>query len=139
MQERSQTLPAAAGIDAGQRYLTSACRPAPSFGPNRPEAFPALFARLKREGVERVALEAIGSYTHALVQALAAAGFAVGLVNLRRIRAFRSPRQTRQDRRRDAGLITRFADRMRDAFRPLPTPTRSRLRRCPTAGASSPK
>ena len=67
----------------------SACRPAPSFGPptgprpSPPARTPQ--ARGRRTGV----LEAIGSYTHALVQALAAAGFAVGLVNPRRIKAFR--------------------------------------------------
>ena len=63
-------------------------------------------------------LEAIGSYTHALVQALAAAGFAVGLVNPRRIKAFRVAEGKRaKTDRLDAGLITR----------------------CPPAGASSPK
>ena len=116
------TFPATAGIDAGQRHLDVGLPSGTIFRTeNRPEAFPALLARLKREGVERVVLEAIGSYTHALVQALAAAGFAVGLVNPRRIKAFRVAEGKRaKTDRLDAGLITRFADRMRDAFRPLP-------------------
>ena len=101
------TFPAAAGIDAGQRYLDVGLPSGTVFRTaNRPEAFPALLARLKREGVERVVLEAIGSYTHALVQALAAAGFAVGLVNPRRIKAFRVAEGKRaKTDRLDAGLI----------------------------------
>ncbi len=135
------TFPAAAGIDAGQRYLDVGLPSGTVFRTaNRPEAFPALLARLKREGVERVVLEAIGSYTHALVQALAAAGFAVGLVNPRRIKAFGVAEGKRA---RPTGWTPASSRASLIACATpsalCPTPTRSRLRRCPRAGASSPK
>jgi transposase len=56
------------------------------------------------------------------VQALDAAGFAVGVVNPRRIKAFREAEGKRaKTDRLDAGLIARFALVMTDALRPLPS------------------
>ncbi len=73
--------------------------------------------------MRRVVLEAIGPYTLRLVHRLASAGFEVGLVNPRRIKAFREAegRRAKTDRL-DAALIARFALRMADTLRPLPTP-----------------
>jgi transposase len=84
---------------------------------------------LVREGVRRVILEAIGPYAQRLVSALARAGFEVGLVNPRRIKAFREfeGRRAKTDRL-DARLIARFALAMTDAIRPLPTAEQLALR-----------
>jgi len=77
---------------------------------------------LTQAGVGRVVLEAIGPYARQLVSALAVAGFEVGLINPRRIKAFREfeGRRAKTDRL-DARLIARFALAMTDAIRPLPT------------------
>ncbi len=121
----TSSLPAiAAGIDAGQRFLDVAFAPSgKTFRvPNVAEGIATLIARLAEHGVSRVILEAIGPYAQRLVQALAAAGFEVGIVNPRRIKAFRDAegRRAKTDRL-DARLIARFALVMREAIRPLPS------------------
>lgn len=113
----------AAGIDAGLRHLDVAFAPSgKAFRvANVAEGVAVLVQRLVREGVRRVVLEAIGPYAHRLVQALCLAGFEVGVVNPRRIKAFREAegRRAKTDRL-DARLIARFALVMSDAVRPLP-------------------
>ena len=113
----------AAGIDAGLRHLDVAFAPSgKAFRvANAPEGVAALVERLAREGVRRVVLEAIGPYAQRLVAALSLAGFEVGVVNPRRIKAFRDAegRRAKTDRL-DARLIARFALVMSDAVRPLP-------------------
>jgi transposase len=114
----------AAGIDAGQRFLDVGLAPSgKTFRvPNLAEGIATIVERLTREGVKRVVLEAIGPYAQRLVQALAIAGFEVGIVNPRRIKAFREAegRRAKTDRL-DARLIARFALAMSDAVRPLPS------------------
>jgi transposase len=114
----------AAGIDAGQRFLDVGFAPSgKTFRvPNLAEGIAAIIERLTRERVRRVVLEAIGPYAQRLVQALAAAGFEVGVVNPRRIKAFRDAegRRAKTDRL-DARLIARFALAMSEAVRPLPS------------------
>lgn len=69
----------------------------------------------------RVALEAIGPYAEALLQALSAAGIAVGAVDPRRIKAWRIAEGGRaKNDRLDAALIARFALLMPDIVRPVP-------------------
>lgn len=113
-----------AGIDVGQRFLDVALAPTgPSFRVrNTPDAIHALVRRLCGLAVTRVVLEAIGHAAEPLVRALAQAGFQVGLVNPRRITAFREAegRRAKTDRL-DAALISRFALLMSEAIRPLPT------------------
>jgi transposase len=120
----SCSLAIAAGIDAGQRFLDVALAPSgKSFRvPNLTEGIAIVLDRLLQAGVRRVVLEAIGPYAQRLVQALAGAGFEVSLVNPRRIKAFREAegRRAKTDRL-DARLIARFALRMSDAVRPLPS------------------
>jgi transposase len=120
----SSSLAIAAGIDAGQRFLDVALAPSgKSFRvPNLAEGIAIVLDRLLQAGVRRVVLEAIGPYAQRLVQALAGAGFEVGLVNPRRIKAFREAegRRAKTDRL-DARLIARFALRMDEAVRPLPS------------------
>lgn len=119
------TAPNVAGIDVGKAFLDVACAPQPaSFRvPNAPAGIAALVGRLRRRGVRRVVIEAIGSYARPLIAALAEAGLAVGIVNPRRIKAFRDAegRRAKTDRL-DAALIARFALAMTDAVRPLPSP-----------------
>lgn len=113
-----------AGIDAGQRFLDIGLAPSgQTFRlPNAATAFGPLLERLRQAGVQRVVLEAAGTYAQPVLQALAEAGFAVGVVNPRRIKAFRDAegRRAKTDRL-DAGLIARFALVMTDAVRPLPS------------------
>lgn len=127
----SQCLALAAGIDVGQRFLDIGLAPSgKTFRvPNAAEGIAAIVERLTLEGVGRVVLEAIGPYAARLVSALASAGFEVGLVNPRRIKAFREfeGRRAKTDRL-DARLIARFALAMTDAIRPLPTAEQMALR-----------
>jgi transposase len=114
----------AAGIDVGQRFLDIGLAPSgKTFRvPNVAEGIATIVERLRQEGVGRVVLEAIGPYAQRLVHALAHAGFEVGLINPRRIKAFRDAegRRAKTDRL-DARLIARFAMAMTDAVRPLPS------------------
>jgi transposase len=113
-----------AGIDVGKTFLDVACAPrAASFRvPNAPAGIAALVGRLKHAQVGRVVIEAIGAYARPLIAALQRAGLAVGIVNPRRIKAFRDAegRRAKNDRL-DAALIARFALAMKDAIRPLPS------------------
>lgn len=114
----------AAGIDAGQRFLDVGLAPSgKTFRmPNAAEGIATIVERLAQQGVRRVVLEAIGPYAQRLVAALSVAGFEVGIVNPRRIKAFRDAegRRAKTDRL-DARLIARFALAMTDAIRPLPS------------------
>lgn len=121
----------AAGIDVGKSWLDVGLAPeGRSFRvANSGAGIETLIERLRRAGAERVVLEAIGPYGRAVVRALSGAAFAVGEVNPRRIKAFREVegRRAKTDRL-DAGLIARFALRMSDAFRPLPSADQQALR-----------
>jgi transposase len=132
MSETVSTAPLlAAGIDAGQRFLDVGFAPiGKGFKvANTVSGITELVARLTRAGVRRVVLEAIGSYAQRLVEALVAAGFEVGIVNPRRIKAFREAegRRAKTDRL-DAALIARFALFMSDAIRPLPSQAEQSLK-----------
>ena len=112
-----------AGIDAGQRFLDLGLAPSgqTSRYENNASGIARLLERLQQAGVARVVLEAIGSSARPLLLALAEAGLPVGIVNPRRIKAFRDAegRRAKTDRL-DAQLIARFALVMDDAVRPLP-------------------
>ncbi|WP_349644336.1 IS110 family transposase [Rhodopseudomonas sp. BR0M22] len=124
-------LAVAAGVDAGQRFLDVALAPSgQTFRmPNLTEGIAEIIARLERSGVRRVVLEAIGPYAEPLVKALSVAGFEVGIVNPRRIKAFREAEGGRaKTDRLDARLIARFALTMPETLRPLPTDTQLELK-----------
>jgi transposase len=128
----SHAITIAAGIDAGQRFLDVGFAPSgKTFRvPNLADGIATLINRLVLAGVNRVVLEAIGPYAQRLVQALSAAGFEVGIVNPRRIKAFREAegRRAKTDRL-DARLIARFALIMSDdALHPLPSPEQQVLK-----------
>jgi transposase len=117
-------IPAAAGIDAGKAFLDVAFAPkTTSFRvANSTAGINAILARLRKAGIGHVVLEAIGTYAAPLVRALARRGFAVSVVNPRRIKAFREAEGKRaKTDRLDAALIARFALAMSDAIHPMPS------------------
>jgi len=114
----------AAGVDVGRDWLDVAVAPrGRTFrAPHAPKGVEGVVARLKRAGVVRVVLESIGGYGAALVRALARAGFEVGVVDPRRVKALRTAEGGRaKTDRLDAGLIARFALLMSDVARPVPS------------------
>jgi transposase len=114
----------AAGVDVGRDYLDVAFAPAGRGfrAPNTPGGVETILERLRRAGVRKVVMESIGSFGARLVRALAEAGFEVGVVDPRRIKALRlaEGRRAKTDRL-DAALIARFALAMQDAARPVPS------------------
>lgn len=114
----------AAGIDVGKDHLDVGVLPGGGVFrvPNAPTGTARIVERLKRDKVRRVVLEAIGPYAACLIASLRKGGFEVGVVNPRRIKAFRDAegRRAKTDKL-DARLIARFAVSMTDALRPLPT------------------
>jgi transposase len=114
----------AAGIDVGRDFFDVGVEPAGRVfrTVNGPKGVQAVVERLKREGVGRVVLESIGGYAQPLVRALAQAGFQVGVIDPKRIRALRiaEGKKAKTDRL-DAKLIARFALIMTDAARPAPS------------------
>jgi transposase len=125
------TVAIAAGIDAGKSVIDVGFSPSgKTFRvPNLADGIVTIIDRLTRTGIKRVVLEAIGPYAQRLVHALAIAGFEVGIVNPRRIKAFRDAegRRAKTDRL-DARLIARFALAMSDAVQPLPGPEQQILK-----------
>lgn len=113
----------AAGVDVGRDYLDVALAPTGKWfrTANAPAGIGVVVERLKRRGVRRVVLESIGPYGARLVRALASAGFEVGVVDPRRIKALRTAEGGRaKTDRLDAHLIARFALSMSAAARPVP-------------------
>lgn len=117
------TYACAAGVDVGGEFLDVGLAPSGAvFRTGNTEAgVEAVIARLKREGAGKVILESIGGPGRRLVRSLAKAGFEVGVVDPRRIKALRiaEGRRAKTDAL-DAGLIARFALSMQDAARPVP-------------------
>ena len=121
----------AAGVDVGRDSLDVAMAPTGRGfrAPNVAKGIEVVVDRLKRAGVTRVVLESIGTYGQRLVRALAEAGFEVGIVDPRRIKALRLAEGKRaKTDRLDARLIARFALLMSDAARPLPDAEAFKLR-----------
>lgn len=113
----------AAGVDVGRDFLDVGLAPSGQVfrTANGPQGIETVVARLRRLGVGKVVLESIGGYGARLVRALAEAGFEVGVVDPKRIRALRIAEGKRaKTDRLDAGLIARFALIMQDAARPVP-------------------
>ncbi len=125
------TIVCAAGVDVGRDYLDVALAPrGQAFRvANAPAGIGAVVDRLKRAGAGRVVLESIGGYGARLVRALAEAGFDVGVIDPKRIRALRIAEGKRaKTDRLDAKLIARFALIMQDAARPVPSPKAFEIR-----------
>lgn len=127
----SMTQLCAAGVDIGRDYFDVGLAPSGRTfrAPNAPKGVEAVVARLKRAGVVKVVLESIGTYGARLVRALAQAGFEVGVVDPRRIKALRLAEGGRaKTDKLDAGLIARFALLMQDVARPVPSPEAFEIR-----------
>jgi transposase len=121
----------AAGVDVGRDFLDLAVAPSGFFKRvgNAPKGVAALIGHLRRAGVTRVVIEAIGSYAARLTEALREGGFEVGVVDPRRIRAWRTAEGGRaKTDRLDAHLMARFALAMPETLRPLPDAETVRLR-----------
>jgi transposase len=121
----------AAGIDVGRDFLDVAILPTGRGfrAPNVAQGIGIVVDRLKRAGVTRVVLESIGTYGQRLLRGLAEAGFEVGVVDPKRIKALRlaEGRRAKSDRL-DARLIARFALIMHEAARPIPDAEALKLR-----------
>jgi transposase len=114
----------AAGIDVGRDFFDVAIAPSGRWfkAPNGAGGVQVIIDRLQRAGVARVVLESIGPYASRLIRALANAGFAVGVVDPKRIKALRLAEGGRaKTDRLDAKLIARFALLMSDVARPIPS------------------
>lgn len=125
------TIACAAGVDVGRDYLDVGLAPSGQVfrAENAPAGIGAVVARLRRAGACRVVLESIGGYGARLVRALAEAGFEVGVIDPKRIRALRIAEGKRaKTDRLDAKLIARFALIMQDAARPVPSPKAFEIR-----------
>lgn len=119
----AMTCACAAGVDVGGEFLDVGLAPSGLVfrTGNTAAGVEAVIARLKREGARKVVLESIGGPGRRLVRSLAKAGFEVGVVDPKRIKALRiaEGRRAKTDAL-DAGLIARFALVMQDAARPIP-------------------
>lgn len=117
------TMSCAAGVDVGRDFFDVGLAPSGQVfrAANGSQGVEVVVSRLRRAGVVRVVLESIGGYGARLVRALAEAGFEVGVIDPKRIRALRiaEGRRAKTDRL-DAKLIARFALIMQDAARPVP-------------------
>lgn len=117
------TCACAAGVDIGGEFLDVGLAPSGAVFrvSNTAAGVEAVIARLKREGAGKVVLESIGGPGRRLVRSLAEAGFEVGVVDPKRIKALRiaEGRRAKTDAL-DARLIARFALVMQDAARPVP-------------------
>jgi transposase len=123
------TLMAAAGIDSGKAFLDLAIASRNDRVKNRSlrventgPGIEKILQVLAGSAVKRVILEAIGPYAAHLVRALVGAGYEVGLVNPKRIKAFREAEGKRaKTDRLDAQLIARFGLVMSEPLRPIPS------------------
>jgi transposase len=123
------SLTVAAGIDAGKVFLDLAIASRSDRTRNRSlrventaQGIEKILRVLASSAVKRVILEAIGPYAAHLVRALARAGYEVGLVNPKRIKAFREAEGKRaKTDRLDAQLIARFGLVMSEPLRPVPS------------------
>ena len=124
-------LTAVAGVDVGRDWLDVAIAPTGrAFRvPNSTAGIDLIVDRLRRAKIARVVIEAIGGYARRLMLVLAEAGFEVGVVDPKRIRAFRTAegRRAKTDKL-DRSLIARFALAMNESVRPIPSRQAMKIR-----------
>ena len=114
----------AAGVDIGRDYFDVGLAPSGRTfrASNSPSGVKAVVAGLRKAGAGRVVLESIGGLGQPLVRALAEAGFEVGVVDPKRVKALRTAEgKAAKTDDLDARLIARFALLMQDAARPVPS------------------
>ena len=125
------TMVCAAGVDIGRDFFDVGIAPTGQVFrlANGPAGVEGVVSRLRRAGVSKVVMESIGGYGARLVRALADAGFEVGVIDPKRIRALRFAEGNRaKTDRLDAKLIARFALMMQQAARPVPSPKAFEIR-----------
>ena len=118
------TMSCVAGVDVGRDYFDVGLAPSGRVfrTTNGANGVASVIGRLRRAGAQRVVLESIGGYGARLVRGLAQAGFEVGVVDPRRIKALRIAEGKRaKTDKLDAQLIARFAMIMQDVARPIPS------------------
>jgi transposase len=118
------------GIDVAQATLDVALLPSGETWQvaNDEPGIRALVTRLQPHAPTLIVLEATGGYERAPVAALATAGLPVVVANPRQVRNFaRATGQLAKTDTLDAGILARFADRVRPAVRPLPEPATQEL------------
>ena len=120
-----------AGIDVAHQTLAVAIRTGeniakPEEFANTPSGHQALLTRLTQAGVERVCLEATGTYHLDLALALDAGGLALMVVNPKAAKRFAEALMTRNKSDAvDAAILAEFAQRM--PFEPWQRPDRAAL------------
>jgi transposase len=118
------------GIDVAKADFVVACRPDRTSwsAANDPDGIVTTVARLQPRAPALVVLESTGGYETALTAALRAAGVPVAVVNPRQVRDFgRAIGQLAKTDDLDAHLLALFAERVRPAVRPHPTPGRQHM------------
>ena len=117
------------GIDVAKGHLDVCAHSGPSWRvPNTPEGTTALLARLDALTPSLIALEPTGGYERLPLDALAAAGFPVVLVNARKVKDFaRASGQIAKTDRLDARTLARYAEAIRPSPRVIPDPAARQL------------
>lgn len=117
------------GIDVAKKHLDVAVQGGPSWRvPNTPEGVVLLIARLDALTPALIVLEPTGGYERLPLDALAASGLPVTLVNARKVRDFaRASGQLAKTDRLDARILARYADALRPPARAIPDPAARQL------------
>jgi transposase len=120
------------GLDVGREFLDLHVRPTGQTArvPNTPAGHRQLIALLPpAEQVGCVVLEATGGLEAPVAAALAAAGYPVATVNPRQVRNFaKAGNRLAKTDALDAAVLAHFAEAMKPAVRPLPSPELQELR-----------
>jgi transposase len=135
MEQDSTQITVCAGIDVSKAWLDIALafRPGSRREPNTPKGHANLVKTLKEEGIQRVGLEATGSYEFEVAEALRAHGFTVVVFQPRQVKAYGQFKLKRaKSDRIDAQLIaqcTNAQDRVWEAPDPRLAPFAEHLTR----------
>lgn len=116
-------IPSYVGIDVAKAHLDIAVRPGDEHWrvANEDHDIATLVARLKTLSPELVVLEATGGFERVVTAALAAAGFAIAVVNPRQVRDFaKATGKLAKTDKLDAQILAHFAEAVRPTPRPIP-------------------
>ncbi len=118
------------GIDVSKATLDLATRPsdAAQVFANDATGIAAMVAHLQKVAPVLIVVEATGGYELPLVGAVLAAALPIVVVNPRQVRDFaKATGQLAKTDRIDAQILARFAEQVRPALRPLPSPATQEL------------
>jgi len=126
--QAAHVTPCCVGIDVAKAHLDIAMAGTRQRIAYTPQALAGLIEQLGMIGEPLVVMEASGGYERLCADTIAEAGFAVAVVNPRRVRAFaRSLGQLAKTDAIDARMLALYGARMRPARRHNPDPARARL------------